>query len=99
MERHSRNGARKRGRPREEGARRHYLKTLCSDSEIDKIKSASRKYGVTQSDIIRRGIEMYIRELESSNAEPNEEFFDYDYWDEDYYEDLEDEENDDENWN
>ena len=55
----------KRGRPRIDGSRRNQMKTMVNDNELVRLREVSRKCGITQSDIVREGMNMYLSYLEN----------------------------------
>lgn len=58
-----------RGRPKMEVARRNQIKTMMNDEEVSRLRDISARSGLTQSDIMRIGAGMFIKQLE--NLYPN----------------------------
>ena len=65
----------KRGRPLKDGAKRNQVKFLCNDVELEALQEGVEKYGKSQSDIIRRGIELSLMELEEQYQREEEEYW------------------------
>lgn len=76
------NKLKKRGRPREEGARRNNVSIRLSESELDFLDDTARKYETSRADIIHKSIEMYIAEMRKSNNITDDDWYDYGYLDE-----------------
>ena len=58
-----------RGRPKMDIARRNQVKTMMNDEEVNRLRDISQRSGLTQSDIMRIGAGMFIKQLE--NLYPN----------------------------
>ena len=56
---------RKRGRPKMKGSRTSGFHTRLSDFELDILKEASEKSGLSMSEIVRVGMLKYASELNS----------------------------------
>lgn len=49
----------KRGRPKQEGARRNQYRLMLSDSEAESLKILSERTGETRADILREALRTY----------------------------------------
>lgn len=65
----------KRGRPLKDGAKRNQVKFLCNDIELEALHEGVEKYSKSQSDIIRRGIELSLMELEERYQREEDEYW------------------------
>lgn len=62
---------RKRGRPKKDGSRTSGIRARISDFELDILKEASEKSGLSMSEIVRVGMLKYASEL-NSKTESND---------------------------
>lgn len=80
----------KRGRPKEEGARRRQYRLLMTDEEFDELTKLSKLTNKSKSDYVRESLRMMKNLVEATNDISKDDDYDENYYEEYYEEDYDD---------